>query len=199
LNLLLLDEPTNHLDMESSDALLAALDSFDGTVVMVTHNEMFLHALAERLVIFHNDTIEIYEGGYQRFLEKGGWGDEDAAAPTLARDSSIEIEGVKVSKKEQRKKRSEIIFERSKVLNPIERRIEKVEAEIDRHEKKLKDLHDQMQNASLAKDGRKIMEISQSIHESETAIETFFTELEELHAIQTKHLAEFEERLAQIE
>ena len=52
LNLLLLDEPTNHLDMESSDALLAAIDNFDGAVVMVTHNEMFLDALAERLIVF---------------------------------------------------------------------------------------------------------------------------------------------------
>ena len=46
INLLLLDEPTNHLDLESCDALLAAIDSFDGTVVMVTHNEMFLKTLA---------------------------------------------------------------------------------------------------------------------------------------------------------
>ena len=52
VNVLLLDEPTNHLDMESSDALLAAIDSFEGVVVMVTHNEMFLHALAHRLVVF---------------------------------------------------------------------------------------------------------------------------------------------------
>ncbi|NMD40846.1 MAG: ABC-F family ATP-binding cassette domain-containing protein, partial [Deltaproteobacteria bacterium] len=71
VNLLLLDEPTNHLDMETSDALLAALDSFDGAMVMVTHNEMFLHALAERLIVFHHDAIEIFEGGYQRFLDRG--------------------------------------------------------------------------------------------------------------------------------
>ncbi|MGD9244194.1 MAG: ABC-F family ATP-binding cassette domain-containing protein, partial [Desulfobacterales bacterium] len=64
VNLLLLDEPTNHLDLESCDALLAAIDSFEGTVVMVTHNEMFLKTLAERLVVFHNDEIFIFEGGY---------------------------------------------------------------------------------------------------------------------------------------
>jgi len=39
VNLLLLDEPTNHLDMESADALLAAIDAFDGAVILVTHNE----------------------------------------------------------------------------------------------------------------------------------------------------------------
>ena len=69
VNLLLLDEPTNHLDMESCDALLAAIDSFDGTVIMVTHNEMFLHTLAERLIVFQDETVEIFDGNYQEFLE----------------------------------------------------------------------------------------------------------------------------------
>ena len=140
VNLLLLDEPTNHLDMETSDALLAALDSFDGAVVMVTHNEMFLHALAERLIIFYHDSIEIFEGGYQRFLDKGGWEDEEIIQPIAKREvRSGPAEG-KINKKELRKKRSEIITERSKVLSPIEKRIAKAEAEIERHENVLKEL-----------------------------------------------------------
>ncbi len=55
VNLLILDEPTNHLDMDSCDALLEALQNFEGAVIMATHNEMFLHALAEKLIIFQND------------------------------------------------------------------------------------------------------------------------------------------------
>ena len=51
-NLLLLDEPTNHLDMESIDSLVEAIDAFDGAVVLATHSEMILHALAERLIVF---------------------------------------------------------------------------------------------------------------------------------------------------
>ena len=70
VNLLLLDEPTNHLDMESCDALLAAIDNFDGTVIMVTHNEMFLHALAQRLIVFQGSRIEVFEGSYQRFFRQ---------------------------------------------------------------------------------------------------------------------------------
>jgi ATP-binding cassette subfamily F protein 3 len=199
VNFLLLDEPTNHLDMESSDALLAALDSFDGAVVMVTHNEMFLHALAERLIIFQNDSIEIYEGGYQRFLDKGGWGDEEMIRSDVKKRSQANGDEGKINKKELRKKRSEIIFERSKILNPIEQRIKKAESEIERHEKRLKDLHEEMQEATLAKDGRKIMEISRSIQESEKAIEAFFSELVDLHAVLEKHQADFDERLARID
>jgi ATP-binding cassette subfamily F protein 3 len=197
VNLLLLDEPTNHLDMETSDALLAALDSFDGAVVMVTHNEMFLHALAERLIIFYHDSLEIFEGGYQRFLDKGGWEDEEIIQPILKREvKSDPVEG-KTNKKELRKKRSEIITERSKVLSPIEKKIAKAEAEIDRHENILKELHVQIQNATMSKDGKKIFEISHAILESEKAIEANFVELEKMHPLFEKHQAEFEEKLAQ--
>jgi ATP-binding cassette subfamily F protein 3 len=197
-NLLLLDEPTNHLDMESSDALLEALDAFDGGVVMVTHNEMFLHALAERLIIFYHDAIEVFEGGYQRFLDKGGWGDEEQAmAVRKARPERESVE--KLDKKELRKRRAEIITERSKVLGPLEKGIEKAEHGIDAREKKLKELHGAMQEATLAKDGKRITAISVDIHRNEEEIEALFVELEELTLKRDELAPAFEERLREID
>jgi ATP-binding cassette subfamily F protein 3 len=76
LNLLLLDEPTNHLDLDACDALLAALDAFPGTVVMVTHNELFLHALANKLVVFQQGKASQFSGTYQDFLDRTGWREE---------------------------------------------------------------------------------------------------------------------------
>ena len=78
LNLLMLDEPTNHLDMESCDSLILALDNFKGAVLLVTHNEMLLDTLANRLIVFKNNTTFLFEGTYQEFLEKEGW-DESTA------------------------------------------------------------------------------------------------------------------------
>ena len=72
-NLLLLDEPTNHLDIESCDSMIAALDDFSGGVVIVTHSEMFLHHLANRLIVFNEDRVFMFEGTYQDFLDKHGW------------------------------------------------------------------------------------------------------------------------------
>ncbi len=198
VNLLLLDEPTNHLDMESSDALLAAIDNFDGAVVMVTHNEMFLHALAERLIIFFHDSIEVFEGGYQRFLDKGGWGDEEETLSS-ARKGKTEKEGSdKLDKKELRKRRAEIITKRSKILGPLERGIEKAEHGIDTREKRIKELNIAMQEAAHAKDGKRITAISMEIHTCEEEIEALFKELEELTHAFDKHNAVFEERLAQV-
>jgi len=199
VNLLLLDEPTNHLDMESNDALLAAIDSFEGAVVMVTHNEMFLHALAERLIIFHRDSIEVFEGGYQRFLDKGGWGDEDESLSVPRKPRSEKNGSDKIDRKELRKRRAEIITERSKALGPLERDIARAESEIEAREKKLKLLHAAMQEATLARDGKRISGISVEIHACEEEIEALFSELEDLTDKFDRLAAVFEERLAVID
>jgi ATP-binding cassette subfamily F protein 3 len=76
-NLLFLDEPTNHLDMQSIDALMDAIDSFPGAVLFVTHSEMILHRLANRLIVFDRNKINVFEGTYQDFLDRIGWEEEE--------------------------------------------------------------------------------------------------------------------------
>ncbi|MFK5952765.1 MAG: ABC-F family ATP-binding cassette domain-containing protein, partial [Desulfobacterium sp.] len=123
LNLLLLDEPTNHLDMETCDSLVMALDNFAGAVVLVTHNEMFLDSLANRLIVFKNDGIHLFEGTYRSFLEKEGW-DEEKKLPLEegARGNGSTPEGdKKISKKALRKLRSEVVSRRSTALGPLEK------------------------------------------------------------------------------
>jgi ATP-binding cassette subfamily F protein 3 len=200
VNLLLLDEPTNHLDMDSCDALLAAIDNFEGTLIMVTHNEMFLHALAKRLVVFQKDCIEVFEGSYQRFLEKGGWDDEFIVAESLDKKTAHYTEQrVKLNKKEIRRLRSEIILERGKVLKPIEEQIDRIEYDIENRENVLNKLHEEMQAATMAKDGKRIVELSQALHSNQSAIDQLFDQLESIsHTYEVKK-AMFENKLRQLE
>lgn len=72
-NLLLLDEPTNHLDMESIETLTSEIVNFKGAVVVVTHSELMLRAVATKLIIFHKGIAEFFDGTYDEFLEKIGW------------------------------------------------------------------------------------------------------------------------------
>ncbi|MDX2083729.1 MAG: ABC-F family ATP-binding cassette domain-containing protein [Rickettsiales bacterium] len=74
-NLLLLDEPTNHLDMESCEALLEAIKSFEGAVVTVTHDEHFLKEIANKLIIFDDNKTFTFEDSYEFFLKRIGWVD----------------------------------------------------------------------------------------------------------------------------
>src|SRR5205814_981834 len=55
-NLLLLDEPTNHLDMESIDALMDAIEQYEGATVIVTHSELILRRICNKLVYFQDGT-----------------------------------------------------------------------------------------------------------------------------------------------
>jgi ATP-binding cassette subfamily F protein 3 len=198
INLLLLDEPSNHLDMESCDALLAAIDNFDGAVIIVTHNEMFLHALAQRLVVFHKDAVSVFEGSYQDFLEKGGWGDEAVITPTHSPAEGASVEESKRSKKESRRLRSSIIGESAKARKPIETAIANIEKLIETEERRLAQLNTDLVQASQSKQGNRIAELSQSIHQSQALVDKKFTELESLLSRKEKLDAELESKLADL-
>jgi ATP-binding cassette subfamily F protein 3 len=196
VNLLLLDEPTNHLDMDSCDALLAAIDSFEGTVIMVTHNEMFLHALARRLVVFHEDGIELFEGSYQRFLEKNGWHDLPEAG---SKSPEYKERPERTSRKEIRRRRSEILAARSRLLKPLEKRMSGLEDAIDAREKDLHQMEKAMQSATETRDGERIAALSRDLHECRQEIDRLFDELERVTEEHDRHKAEFGLKLADFE
>ena len=75
-NILFLDEPTNHLDMDSIEALLESLKVYEGALILVTHNEVLLRQLCDRLIVFQGEKPFIFEGTYDYFLDKIGWDDE---------------------------------------------------------------------------------------------------------------------------
>ncbi len=206
LNLLMLDEPTNHLDMESCDSLVIALDNFKGAVLLVTHNEMFLHSLANRLVVFKNNKIELFEGTYQEFLDKEGW-EEDGRTPANFNQSTQTKTKVEVStnkssnlnKKELRKLRSEIIQERSKAVSHIEKAIEKSEKLIEKFENEIKELHTAMQQSSEEKNGKEIALIGVAISRCQTEIDLLFDTLEkQMDELESKKSV-FDARLAELQ
>lgn len=76
-NILFLDEPTHHLDIESIEALIDAIEGFEGSVVIVTHSEWMLRRIPfTKLVICHKQNQEMFLGNYDEFLEKKGWSEE---------------------------------------------------------------------------------------------------------------------------
>jgi ATP-binding cassette, subfamily F, member 3 len=198
VNLLLLDEPSNHLDMESCDALVAAIADFDGAVIMVTHNEMFLHALAQRLIVFDQDQVVTFEGTYQAFLDKGGWGDDAAAIPsTLPGEETLAKTG-SVNKKKLRRQRSAIIRERAAKLNPIDQAIAKAESTIESEEQRLAEFNEQMVQASQDQDGARIAELSPAIRQSQHLIDDNFGALEQLYENKEKIQKIYDRKLNEI-
>ena len=197
VNLLLLDEPTNHLDMESCDALLEAIDDFEGAVVMVTHNEMLLHGLARRLIVFQGGGARLFEGSYQRFLEDCGWEEErqrpaDEAAASERRDRKAE-------RKEQRRARADFMRERAKALKPLEKRIAELEGKITSAEAELARLYPAIESASREADGDAIAKLSIGIHAAKGEIESCFAELESAHREHAERAAVYDKRMKELE
>ncbi|PKN58232.1 MAG: ABC-F family ATPase [Deltaproteobacteria bacterium HGW-Deltaproteobacteria-14] len=69
-NVLVLDEPTNHLDLEGIEALAAALDAYDGTLIFVSHDRWFVSRIATRIIEISEQGVEDYRGTYDEFISK---------------------------------------------------------------------------------------------------------------------------------
>ena len=196
VNLLLLDEPTNHLDMESCDALLEAIDDFNGAVVIVTHNEMLLHGLAQRLIVFQGGGASVFEGSYQRFLDDRGWDEERAQNREKADEPASDS---MADKKELRRLRAEITREKAKALKPLEKRLTELESKIATAEAELGSLYESIEMASRNSDGAAIALLSIKIHARKREIDTCFQQIEPVSLEYEKRKSVFELRMKELD
>ncbi|MGR3293260.1 MAG: ABC-F family ATP-binding cassette domain-containing protein [Candidatus Scalindua sp.] len=194
-NILLLDEPTHHLDMQSCEAMMDAIDNFNGAVLMVTHNEHILHRVANKLIVFHRDRIFFFHGTYSQFLEQIGWDDEDS---TRQKKKSSKQEDTKtLNKKEQRKVRAEFNAMRSKALAPLEKKIRKTETDIEKAERQLQIDTEALIKASHDQDGAAIIKLSKSSKQLQNHIDTLYEDLENINEEFDQNKIEFEEEARQ--
>ncbi|MBI5055776.1 MAG: ATP-binding cassette domain-containing protein [Nitrospirae bacterium] len=194
-NMLLLDEPTNHLDMESTDSLVEAIEDFSGAVVIVTHSEMILHAIATRLIIFDGGKATLFEGTYQDFLDRVGWSNE---APPTPRDTKTNG-GKAVDKKLRRRLRAELVNEKSRTLSALQKRSAEIEREIVSLEAIVEQSNKDIMDASAKGDGDTIKKLSKTLHDSQSKIDSLFSELERLQTEIEDKTKEFEEKLSNME
>jgi ATPase subunit of ABC transporter with duplicated ATPase domains len=87
-NVLVLDEPTNHLDLESIEALVAGLRSYDGTLILVSHDRWFVAQLATRVVEISREGIRDYHGTYEEYVHDCG--DDHLDADTVLKKARRE-------------------------------------------------------------------------------------------------------------
>ena len=90
-NVLVLDEPTNHLDLESIEALVAGLQNYEGTLILVSHDRWFVGQLATRVVEISPAGIRDYHGTYQEYVH--ACGDDHLDADTVVLKAKREAQG----------------------------------------------------------------------------------------------------------
>ena len=190
-NLLFLDEPTHHLDMDSIEALTQAIKNFKGSCIIVSHSEELLRRVADRLIIFAKDEAEYFDGGYDFFLEKIGWDEEE------------QVENLKptpkVNKKENKKLRAGLIQERSKLTSPLKKEVEKLEVFIMETEELIALHHAELITASNNLDSSKVMELSKLVGLEESQVEEKFERLERVQTELDEIMNSYEKKLADLE
>jgi ATP-binding cassette subfamily F protein 3 len=142
-NVLVMDEPTNHLDIKSKNVLKQALQNFDGTLILVSHDRDFLQGLTNKVYEFKDGSIKEYLGDIDFYLEQRKV--EDFRA--------IEKKQTVVQKKERPQERH-IDFEDQKRIKSLKNRLSSTESDIARLEKELAVIdHDLLMNydATIAK------------------------------------------------
>jgi len=136
-NLLVLDEPTNHMDMRSKDILKRAIQKYDGTVIVVSHDRDFLDGMVEKVYEFRDGGVKEYLGGIYYFLEKRKVESlqEIERKDTPTATAPKEASSGKLSY-EQKKEQEKLIRKLRKAVENIEAGLAEVEAKIAAYDEK---------------------------------------------------------------
>jgi ATP-binding cassette, subfamily F, member 3 len=130
-NFLLMDEPTTHLDMASIDALIHALQQYEGTLVFISHDVYFIKSIATSVLHVQGGILTPYPGNYDYYLDKTGT--ESAAAGLVADSNTIVAEASSLSgpkAKDQKRLEADERQKRSRAKQDLEKDISTIEQKI---------------------------------------------------------------------
>ena len=153
-NLLLMDEPTNHLDLEVRHALTVALQSFEGALILVSHDRHLLrNTVDEFLLIAHGD-VQPFQGDlddYQKWLLEQKRIEQKAEADAFA-DQAPEKRSLSAAERKEQKRQA---AERRKQLRPLKVKVEKLEAQMESLHSQQEELESKLADVSLYEEQNK--------------------------------------------
>lgn len=180
VNLLVLDEPTNHLDMKSKDVLKEALNQFDGTVIVVSHDREFLNGLSSKVYEFTNKKIKEHLGGIYDFLQTKKM---DSLKELEVKKNIVQTQ-VEIAPSDNKMNYLER-KEMSKKISKMERAVSTAEDNIARFEEQIVEMEDMLANPEKMQDQSLFSQYEQAKKDLEnemTAWENYNEELENLIA-----------------
>lgn len=182
VNFLILDEPTNHLDMRTKDVLKEAIQAFDGTVILVSHDRDFLDGLVTKVYEFGDGLVREHLGGIYDFLQKKELQDLKSleATPTqsTANPATPQQAQGKLSYEEQK--------EQARLLRKVEKEVKEKEEAISRIEATLQDLELQMSTPEGATDAALITQYTSLQKELEQTMADWEAAASRLEEMQSK-------------
>ena len=176
-NLLALDEPTNHMDIRSKDILKQALQAYDGTLIIVSHDRDFLDGLVDKLYEFRDGRVKEHLGGVQEFLERRkleNLSELERHYKPAAEQKPAEV----VQKKEEAKQEYQAQKYVSKEEKKIKNRISFLEKKIEEYETKMAEIEAKLMNPGPGDD---VMDLTRDYLENKRELDYKMEEWEQLN------------------
>ncbi len=187
-NLLLLDEPTNHLDVTSRSTVEEALKSYTGTVLIVSHDRLFMERVTNRIIEIDGGDVHSFPGSYGEYLRhkesllseademaSGEPGRRPTTEGSAAGPKNVDITEQGGRKRHENRKKLQ------RQIRALERDIHKVEADIEQAERRIEAIDTEMANPDVAGNFDRLAPLTRERKEQETALEKAMSRWEELH------------------
>jgi ATP-binding cassette subfamily F protein 3 len=181
-NFLMLDEPTNHLDMVTVELLAEALNKYDGSIILVSHDRFFISKTANKIWEIEDEKIIEFKGGYQEWLE---WKERMAKAKVATSEpvkNTNTKENKKQSKPEPVLKAAEpnvaIDKDLQKQIQKLQRAIAQLEHNIETLQKEKLDIESQMADPTIYSDTQKFHVVEKSYQDKNALIRSMNKEYE---------------------
>jgi ATP-binding cassette, subfamily F, member 3 len=180
-NFLLLDEPTTHLDMASIEALIQALQQYQGTLLFISHDVYFIKSIATSVLHVRDGVLTFYPGNYDYYLEKTQAESEQAGL--VAGEKSFEIESVRSSasrNREQKRLEAEARQRRSRARKELETELSTLEERILWLEFRQKELAASLEQPAIYEAGAQVIQLNRELKSVTEELEALFAQWERL-------------------
>ena len=158
-NFLIFDEPTNHLDMSSKNILQQALQQYEGTCMIVSHDRAFLDPIVNKVLEIQPGKLRTYLGNVSYFLDKKREEEElNNSEGRMAKDEATSSGNL--TRKEERRLEAERRNELNKRVKPIKDKLQKVEKEIEEKETRKAEIEEQMGQTDFYDDPDMVKKVS---------------------------------------
>ncbi|PRD46325.1 ABC-F family ATP-binding cassette domain-containing protein [Sphingobacterium haloxyli] len=171
-NFLVLDEPTNHLDMASVNILIQALEQYEGTFIVVSHDRYFLDQVANKIWFIEDKEIKEYPGTYQEYEE---W----SSKRVVKKEPQTEKRSVK-EKEQPKKEKIAPSDDKKKLIQRKNKELANLEQQIEISEKSLKELEAHLAKEEIYSDAQKLQEATRTYNSAKASFQQLQQDWENL-------------------
>src|SRR5690606_25439257 len=161
-NFLVLDEPTNHLDMASVNILIQALQQYEGTFIVVSHDRYFLDHVANKIWFIEDKEIKEYPGTYEEY--------EEWSAKRVKKEPQTEKKATK-EKEQPKKEKTPPSEDKNRLIQRKNKELATLEQQIEESEKSMTELEAHLAKEEVYSDAQKLQEATRTYNSVKAAFQ----------------------------